>query len=53
MASRVPLNAVIRNTKCEENKEWLVEVRKRNRAGIKRVEWLYSTKELSRRRQNL
>ena len=27
-------------------------MRKRNGIGIKRVEWLYSTKELNRRRQN-
>jgi len=52
MASRISLNTEIRNAKCEENEKWLLEVRKRNGMGIERVEWLYSTKELNRRRQN-
>jgi len=52
MASRISLNTEIRNAKCEENEKWLSEVRKRNGMGIERVEWLYSTKELNRRRQN-
>ena len=51
MASGISLNIEIRNAKCEENEKWLLEVRKRNRMGIERVEWLYSTKELNRRRQ--
>ena len=52
MASGISLNTEIRNAKCEENEKWLSEVRKRNGMGIERVEWLYSTKELNRRRQN-
>ena len=50
LVSGISLDAKIQNRKCEENDTWLTEARKRNGAGLERVEWLYSTKELRKRR---
>ena len=52
MVSGISLDAKIQNRKCEDNDTWLAEARKRNGAGLERVEWLYSTKELRKRRDD-
>ncbi|KAF2198791.1 hypothetical protein GQ43DRAFT_144133 [Delitschia confertaspora ATCC 74209] len=52
MASGIPLVTEIQNRQCEDNEKWLPEARKRNGVTFERVESLYSTKELKRRRNN-
>ena len=52
IVSGILLNAKIQNRKCEDNNTWLAEARKRNGAGLERVEWLYSIKELRKRRDD-
>ena len=52
IVSGISLNTKIQNRKCEDNDTWLAEARKRNGAGLERVEWLYSTKELRKRRDD-
>lgn len=51
MISGVPIQETIKNRKCEENEEWIKKVQRRNPGLIiERVSWLYSDKNLHRRR---
>jgi hypothetical protein len=51
MVSKVSLHEAIKNRKCEENNKWMKKVQRRNPGlVIERVAWLYTDKDLNRRR---
>lgn len=51
MVSGISLGEAIKNRKCDENEEWIKKVQRKNPGIIiERVAWLYTDKDLSRRR---